>query len=428
MRNSPGVFILRLIATQTFAAEPVALFNGKDLTGWWGRKTKDPREILAMPADELAALKKASLADIQAHWSVAPNGVLVNDGKGNYLTTDKFYRDFRLSLEYRTVPKADSGIYLRGIPQVQIWDWTQEEKFKHGADKGSGGLWNNSKDAPGKDPLQLMDRPFGEWNQFDITMIGERVTVGFNGEIVVDNAVMENYFDRKLPVPAVGPIQLQTHGGEIRWRNIYLEEIAPEEANKILQARNDHGFKSIFDGKSFNGWQGPVENYEIRDGAIYCKADKGGTILTEQEYEDFDLRFEFKLPPGGNNGIAIRAPKEGDPAWKAFEVQVLDNTHQKFANLKPWQVHGSLYGLAPAHTGYLRKTGEWNFQEIICRGPRVQVILNGTKILDVNVNEVDTTGLKRVPEGINRQRGFVGLAGHKSPVGFRNLRIKPLKR
>jgi hypothetical protein len=205
----------------------VALFNGKDLEGWFGRDTKDPSPLFKMSAEELRKHWESTMGDVRSHWRVE-DGVLVNDGKGLFLTTRKNYGDFELLLEYKTVPKADSGIYLRGVPQVQIWDSTEKGKFGLGADKGSGGLWNNSKGAPGKDPLKKMDRPFGEWNQFRILMVGQRVTVWLNGEKVVDDAVMENYFDRKKPIFPAGPIQLQTHGGEIRWRNIFLREIVAD--------------------------------------------------------------------------------------------------------------------------------------------------------------------------------------------------------
>jgi len=162
---------------------------------------------------------------------------LVNDGHGLYLTTDRFYGDFELLVDYKTVAKADSGIYLRGIPQVQIWDYTKEGgKWHIGADKGSGGLWNNPKDWPGKDPLVSADKPFGEWNSFRIEMIGEYVNVWLNDKHVVKDAKMSNYFERNRPVPADGPIQLQTHGGEIRWRNVFLREIGQQERAKYLHA------------------------------------------------------------------------------------------------------------------------------------------------------------------------------------------------
>ena len=169
------------------------------------------------------------------------NGELINDGFGPYLTTEKDYGDIELIIDYKTVPKADSGIYLRGTPQVQIWDYTEQEKFGIGADKGSGGLWNNSPDTAGKDPLVRADKPFGEWNRFLIRQIGARTTIYLNGQLVVDNAIMENYWDRQRPLYPTGPIQLQTHGGEIRWRNIFVREIPPQEANLLLQHRDEAG-------------------------------------------------------------------------------------------------------------------------------------------------------------------------------------------
>lgn len=232
MQNRSILAVLLFAATTGLSVADVAppegftaLFNGKDLTGWWGLGTKDPAKWMAQSPEKLAEQKQKSLEDIKKHWSVEGD-VLVNDGKGLYLTTEKNYGDFELRLEYKTVAGADSGIYLRGIPQVQIWDTTKEGgKWKHGADKGSGGLWNNSKGAPGKDPLVLADKPFGEWNSVRVIMQGDIVTVWLNDKLVVDKARLENYFNRKGKVPEKGPIQLQTHGGEIRWRNIFIREI-----------------------------------------------------------------------------------------------------------------------------------------------------------------------------------------------------------
>ncbi|NBV21269.1 MAG: DUF1080 domain-containing protein [Proteobacteria bacterium] len=229
------------LGTAVQAAQPpagfTALFNGKDLKGWRGGTTFDHRKLLAMTPEQRAEqIKKWTAPDQKGsmmemgktgkpHWYIEGDD-LVNDGFGAYATTEKDYGDFELLLEYKTVPLADSGIYLRGVPQVQIWDYTEKAKFKLGADKGSGGLWNNSPGAPGKDPLVLADKPFGEWNKFRVIMKGENVTVWLNDKLVVDNAKLENYYDRKLPVPEKGPIQLQTHGGEIRWRNIFIKELS----------------------------------------------------------------------------------------------------------------------------------------------------------------------------------------------------------
>lgn len=393
-----------------------ALFNGKDLKGWFGHGTKDPRTLWKMSPEELKKHQEETLKDINAHWSVK-DGELINDGKGLYLTTKKDYKDFELLLEYKTVPKADSGIYLRGVPQVQIWDPTEEAKWKIGADKGSGGLWNNSKGAPGKDPLKRMDKPFGEWNKFHIIMIGERVTVYLNNEKVVDNVVMENFFDRKIPIFEKGPIQLQTHGGEIRWKNIFIREITSD---------NDKGYQTLFNGKDLSGWHGAVNNYEVVDGSIMCKKGKGGTLYAKEEYGDFSFKFEFQLPPGGNNGIAVRSPGKGDPAWEAYEIQVLDDTAKKYAKLQPYQFHGSVYGLAPAQRGALLPVGEWNKQEITFKGSNIRVTLNETTILHQDISKIDLTKVKKVPKGVNRSKGFIGFAGHSDPVKFRNVRIKSL--
>jgi len=404
------------------------LFNGKDLSGWWGAGTENPRKYLALSAEEFAKKREASLADIQKHWK-AENNELVNDGHGLYLTTEKNFGDIELLVDYRTVPKADSGIYLKGTPQVQIWDYTEEAKFKLGANKGSGGLWNNSPGAPGKDPMVLADKPFGEWNSFRIRQLGCRTTVWLNEKLVVDNAIMENYFDRKTPLPPRGPIQLQTHGGAISWRNVAVREIPSEEANQLLRGR-DEGFKPIFNGRDFTGWKGPIDNYEVKEGAIVCKAGKGGTIYTSEEYSDFVVRLEFKLPKGGNNGLAIRYPGNGDTAYVGMcELQVLDDDYEKAKNTKidPRQAHGSAYGMVAAHRGYQRPIGEWNYQEVTVTGSKIKVELNGNIILDADLSKVtEFMGGKPHP-GKDRTSGFFGLAGHSDPVMFRNLAIKTLK-
>ncbi|MFM9117896.1 MAG: DUF1080 domain-containing protein, partial [Planctomycetota bacterium] len=303
-----------------------AVFNGKDMTGWHGMPHFDPRELAKMPEADRATKIAQWTEDAKKHWSISKDE-LVNDGEGAYLTTDKEFGDMEFLLEYKTVAKADSGIYLRSNPQVQIWDSTKEGgKWNIGADKGSGGLWNNSAGAPGKDPLVLADKPFGEWNKVRVIQLGARTTVYLNDKLVVDHAIMENFWDRTAPLFPKGPIQLQTHGGEIRWRNIFVREIPAEEANKMLASKSDAGFKSAFDGKSLEGWAGAADNYEVIDGSIRCKKGKGGVLHTKDEYANFVARVEFKLPKGGNNGLAIRYPGQGDTAYTGMcELQVLDN-------------------------------------------------------------------------------------------------------
>ena len=172
-----------------------ALFNGRDLTGWHGMPDFDPYKLAAMPEAERKTRIDKWTEDAKKHWKVE-NGELINDGNGAFLTTEQDFGDIELLVEYKTIPKADSGIYLRATPQVQIWDYTKEGgKWALGADKGSGGLWNNSNGSPGKDPLVLADKPFGEWNSFRILMAGERVTVYLNDKLVVDCARLENYLE-----------------------------------------------------------------------------------------------------------------------------------------------------------------------------------------------------------------------------------------
>ena len=405
-----------------------ALFNEKNLSGWWGLKTEDPVKWKALSADKLAEKKAASLKDIAQHWSV-DGEELVNDGHGLYLSTQKNYGDFEFLVDYKTVPKADSGIYLRGIPQVQIWDSTEEAKFNIGANKGSGGLWNNSKGAPGKDPLVLADKPFGQWNSFRIIMVGERVSVWLNGKLLVDHARMENYFNRKGQIPRTGPIQLQTHGGEIRWRNVFIREIGTNEGNEILASKGGNDFKSAFNGKNFEGWAGPTNNYSVDHGSIQCLKGKGGTIYVNDELGDFSARMEFKLPPGGNNGLAIRYPGSGDTAYVGMcELQVLDDSAKKYAKLHPAQYHGSAYGMAPAARGYQRPVGEWNFQEVTVDGSRIKVELNGTLILNADLANVEKPmyDLGKF-KGRLRKSGYFGFAGHGDAVSFRNISIRNIK-
>ncbi|GAB5403128.1 MAG: DUF1080 domain-containing protein [Aureliella sp.] len=415
-------------AAQTSCAEApkgfTAIFNGKNLDGWHGRKTDNPRKWSEATEKQMAEWD----ADMKAHWS-AKDGAIVNDGHGVFLTTDKEYGDIELLIEYKTVPKADSGIYLRGTPQVQIWDTTDQTKFNLGADKGSGGLWNNSPGAAGKDPLVLADKPFGEWNSFRIIQIGARTSVWMNGKMVVDNALMENYWNRELPLIAKGAIQLQTHGGEIQWRNIYVREIGSDEANKWLREKDTAGgdYTALFNGKNLDGWKGALENYEVVDDAIQCKKGKGGVLHTTGKYEDFEVVLEFQVPAGGNNGLAIRYPGSGDTAYVGMcELQVLDNTAKKYSGLDKRQYHGSAYGMIAAHRGYLRDVGEWNYQKVTVKGSTIRVELNGTVILDGDLAKVEEYMAGKPHPGKDNKDGYFGFAGHSDPVRFRQVHITSL--
>ncbi|MDA8744679.1 DUF1080 domain-containing protein [Rubripirellula amarantea] len=402
------------------------IFDGQTLSGWIARPHMDPSELAAMDEQARADQESEWMTDAMTHW-VVQDDELVNDGAGPYLVSEANYGDYELIVDYQTVSRADSGIYLKGCPQVQIWDYTDPAKFEIGSNLGSGGLWNNSAGAPGKDPFVLADKPFGETNRFFIRQIGSRTTVYLNGKLVVDNAIMENYWDRESPLPPTGPIILQTHGGEIRWSNLAVHELTPEEANTFLDAREKDSFTSIFNGEDLDGWQGETDSYEVKDGAIRCKKGEGGNLLTQKEYANFVARVEFRLPVAGNNGLAIRSPLGGDAAYQAMcEIQTLDTSHPNYEGLDPRQAHGSAYGMVAARQGYLREPGVWNFQEVTVNGSRVSVELNGNTILDADLAEVTEYLDNKEHPGKNRTSGFFGFAGHNDAVEYRNISIKEL--
>jgi hypothetical protein len=224
-----AVLLAAPAAAQTPPTGFTSLFNGKDLSGWRGRQPNyDPAEEAKLPREALAEKQAKWNADRDAHWRVdADKKEIVSDGKDPHLATEKDYGDFEFHVDWLMVsPNGDSGIYLRGIPQVQIWDPNNPRELRNGADKGSGALWNNRRDSPGRFPLVKADKPIGEWNNLKIRMIGEKVWIWLNDQLTVDGQVMHNYFDKTGgPVPARGPIELQTHGSEIRFRNIYVKEI-----------------------------------------------------------------------------------------------------------------------------------------------------------------------------------------------------------
>ncbi|HEY1339958.1 MAG TPA: DUF1080 domain-containing protein [Bryobacteraceae bacterium] len=195
-------------------------------------------------------------------------------------------------------------------------------------------------------------------------------------------------------------------------------------------AADEPGFTSLFDGKTLNGWKlvgGHGPGYVVEDGKIVCPANGGGNLFTEKEYRNFAFRFEFKLTPGANNGVGIRAPFEGDAAYQGMEIQILDDTDQRYVGkIKSEQHHGSVYDLIPARTGYRKPVGEWNEEEIMANGRRVKVTLNGVIILDADLDMVkEPQALARHP-GLARSSGHIGFLGHGSQVEFRNIRVKEL--
>lgn len=409
----------------------VQVFNGKDLSGWKGL-VADPIKRSKMDAKTLAEAQSKADAEAQESWKVV-NGELQFQSHGNNLATVKKYGDFEMLVDWKIIDdkkgEGDAGIYLRGTPQVQIWDLA---RTKVGAQVGSGGLYNNQTNE--SKPLKVADNKLDEWNTFRIIMKGDRVTVYLNGQLVTDNVILENYWDRSLPIFAEEQIELQAHGSPVAYRDIYIKEIPRPKPFELSAQEKKEGYKVLFDGTNMHSWTGNTTDYVIEDGniAIRPKPGKGsgGNLFTKEEFSDFVYRFEFQLTPSANNGLGIRAPLEGDAAYAGMELQILDNDAPIYKDLKVYQYHGSVYGTIPAKRGFLKPTGEWNDEEVIAKGSKIKVILNGTIILDGDIEPFKKNGTPDHQEhpGLLRQSGHIGFLGHGSPVQFRNIRIKDLSK
>jgi len=401
----------------------VNLFNGKDLTGWKGL-VSNPIARSKMSDSALQAAQQKANESIAKDW-IVKDGLLIFTGHGDNLATEKKYGDIEMYVDWKITEKGDAGIYLRGSPQVQIWDTSRREV---GAQVGSGGLYNNTK-YPSK-PLLVADNKIGEWNTFHIIMKGEKVTVYLNGILVTDNVILENYWDRKIPIFSKEQMELQAHGTYVAYRNIYLRELPTEAPVVLSETEQKEGFVSLFDGTNMDQWQGNLAGYLLKDGAIEVnpQAKGGGNLYTKEEYDNFIYRFEFQLTPGGNNGIGLHAPLEGDAAYVGMEIQVLDNEADIYKNLQVYQYHGSVYGIMPAKRGYLKPVGEWNQEEIILSGTKIKVTLNGTVINEGDIKEAIKNGTMDHKEhpGLSRTTGHIGFLGHGDVIRFKNMRIKKL--
>jgi len=414
--------VIKYLASMPADEGFISMFNGKDLTGWQGL-VENPVVRAKMRRVDLERRQEEANLLVAANWSVK-DGCIWFNGKGNNLCSVKEYGDFEMIVDWKITKDGDSGIYLRGTPQVQIWDTSRTDV---GAQVGSGGLYNNQV-HPSK-PLKVADNPVGDWNTFRIIMVGEKVSVWLNGELVVDDVTMENYWDRKSPIFPKGSIELQAHGTDLAFRDIYIREISDKEYNLTPEEKSE-GFVSLFNGRNLNNWVGNKESYVVEDGTIVIKPESGsgGNLYTAGEFSDFIFRFEFLLTPAANNGLGIRTPLEGDAAYVGMELQILDNDADVYAKLEPYQYHGSVYGVIPARRGFLNPVGEWNYQEVFVKGTKIRITLNGTVIVDGDIADARDNGTmdNRDHPGLKNTTGHIGFLGHGSVVKFRNIRIKDL--
>jgi hypothetical protein len=245
----------------------------------------------------------------------------------------------------------------------------------------------------------------------------------------VDHTVLENYWEREKPIYPSGQIELQAHGNSLFFRNLFIREIPREPASPAVTDAGEE-FTPLFNGRDLEGWTGGSGGYAAEDGTIVVHPERGGgNLYTEKEYTDFVLRFDFKLTPAANNGLGIRAPLEGDAAYVAMELQILEDGSPVYWGLQPYQYHGSIYGVVPARRGVQRPIGEWNREEVRVLGRRVTVAVNGTTVVDADIDEASAGGTMDGKEhpGLKRASGHIGFLGHGSVLALRNIRIKQIR-
>jgi HEAT repeat protein len=395
-----------------------SMFNGMDMTGWQGL-VEDPIKRAKMKPEELAKKQIEANKKVPLNWTVK-DGCICFSGAGANLCSIKNYADFEMLVDWKISRNGDSGIYLRGSPQVQIWDTSNSHV-------GSGGLYNNKINI--SKPLEVADNIPGEWNSYRIIMSGEKVSVWLNGILVVDNVTLENYWDRSIPIFPNGAIELQAHGTDLAFRDIYVREINEKEFN-LTPAERAEGFIALFNGRNLNGWIGDTLCHVPEDNMIKIKLQNGkaGNLFTKNEYTDFIFRFEFQLTPAANNGVGIRAPLSGDAAYAGMELQILDDSAPVYNNLQSYQYNGSVYGVLPAKRGYLKPVGEWNYEEVFMKGTQIRITLNGNIIVDGDIAGPGDNGTLDHNDhpGLKNKTGHIGFLGHNSVVNFRNIRIKDL--
>ncbi|MHC4638591.1 MAG: family 16 glycoside hydrolase [Planctomycetota bacterium] len=417
-----ALYAIANIAESISAPEPVGkgfirLFNGKDLTGW--------KRHEGLPEHGLAG-----------KWTVEDGAIVgVQDppGKGGFLTTLQQFQDFELTLETKIDWPFDSGIFLRVGPDGKSHQVTLD--YRPGGEVGGIYLpWTHGFVHHCSEGVKHFKKD--AWNKVRILCRGEpaKISVWINDALITD---FRHTAETTSNVPEEGMIALQIHpGGEgyekskARFRNIFIREIPRKDTIEILtEQEKAEGFVPLFNGKNLSGWTGVTDGYFAQDGKIICPKQLGGNLYTEREYSDFILRFEFKLTPGANNGLGIRAPLHGNAAYAGMEIQILDNTADKYSNLKPWQYHGSVYGVLPAKRGHLKPVGEWNFEEVIAQGRQITVRLNGVIIVDADIYQASTPAPidGKDHSGLRRNKGHIGFLGHGSHVEFRNIRLKELK-
>ncbi|TWU05281.1 Serine/threonine-protein kinase PknB [Symmachiella macrocystis] len=355
-----------------------------------------------------------------------PGGVPTFRPQSNVRLGSRPYRDVIIRAEIKKTsgwhPTMSLRSNLKGAYTAYL------DKFKRfGLGKNvSGERWKDLK-------VQFTEQDHRDYFQWTLAAIGDRLLVYVDGEIIIDH---------RDSIHAVGFPQIGVTKSMADFRNLQImdltngpsrpqgsvkQTVTAHVATPIGQPADvdESQFQQLFNGKNLDGWVGDEAGFEVQNGNLVCLPNEKGNLYTAQEYADFTLRFEFQLTAQANNGIGLRTPLTGDPAYDGLEVQILDNSAKRFQQITAESRHGSLYGVAAAKQGHLKPVGEWNSQEIVCIGNQLRVKLNGVTILNT---KLDQTGTVITPDGkahpgLQRRSGHIALMGQKSRVLFRNLRI-----
>jgi hypothetical protein len=371
---------LAFSASLALAADPavrMSLFNGRDLDGW----------------------------HVTGCQAAVEDGALVLLGGDGFVRADHEYRDFMLELEWRARKPADydSGVYFRAEapPKGSAWPRRYQANLLQGME-------GNVKGLAGAESTGLVKA--GEWNRFKLTCVGDTAELEINGHRawrVAGLQVGNGYIGLQAEVDK---------GGQFEFRNIYVTEL-------------DH--RPLFNGRDLAGWEGGGSDaaacWKVDDGALVCTGKPGPWLRSKAQFGDFNLRLEYLLKPGGNSGVYVRVPADGahqgrEAAQAAgggpsgVEVQILDDSADRYRDLQPYQSCGSVYAIAPAVEHVCRPPGHWNSLEIDCRGSTYRVVHNGVVVVNAAADQF--------PELNERElKGYIGLQNHEEEVRFRNLRI-----
>jgi hypothetical protein len=360
-------------------------------------------------ADETGYRTRLSNGQNLDGWVVSGCEVGIEDGAvrlrggDGLVRTHERHGDFTLELDWRALRASDydSGIYIRANLPSEGKPWP--DRYQINLKEGKEG---NLLGIKGAESAGLVKR--GDWNHFKITVVGDTAALEINGKPAWKASGLDT---------ADGFIGLQSEvagGGQFDFKNIELVDL---------------DYKPLFNGRDTAGWTGGTGGYKVEDGTLISLPLGRGNLYTDSEHADFSFRFDFKLTPGANNGVGIRAPLGGDSAYQGMEIQILDDGADQYKSIQPWQAHGSIYGIVPARQGSLKPVGEWNHEEIIARGRQITVIVNGQTIVDADLDEATKNGTvdHKDHPGLARASGHIGFLGHGARIEFRGMRIKDFK-